>query len=96
MRWPTYAYIYPFAEAIAGVGMISNTFMPLFASISIFIGTVGAISVIKAVYIDKRDLKCACVGGNSHVPLGFISLTENLMMLAMGFWMLLSDPLMSI
>jgi hypothetical protein len=40
------------------------------------------------VYIDKRDLKCACVGGDSNVPLGFISLTENLMMMFMGVWML--------
>ncbi|HIL29127.1 MAG TPA: glutaredoxin, partial [Micavibrio sp.] len=41
-----------------------------------------------AVYIDKRELKCACVGGNSNVPLGFVSLTENLMMMAMAAWML--------
>jgi len=48
---------------------------------------VGAISVFKAVYIDKRELKCACVGGASNVPLGFISLTENLMMIGMALWM---------
>jgi hypothetical protein len=34
-------------------------------------------------------LKCACVGGASTVPLGFISLTENLMMIAMAVWMAL-------
>jgi glutaredoxin len=34
-----------------------------------------------------RELKCACVGGNSNVPLGFVSLTENLMMVAMAIWM---------
>jgi hypothetical protein len=45
---------------------------------------VGAVSVIKAVYIDKRELKCACVGGDSNVPLGFVSLTENLMMVGMA------------
>ena len=55
--------------------------------IALFIGTIGAISVIYAVYIQKRDLKCACVGGNNNVPLGFISLTENLMMIAMALWM---------
>jgi hypothetical protein len=48
---------------------------------------VGAISVFKAVYLDGRELKCACVGGGSDVPLGFISLTENLMMVAMAIWM---------
>lgn len=52
-----------------------------------FIGTIGAVSVIKAVYIDRRDIKCACVGGSSKVPLGFVSLTENLMMVTMAVWM---------
>lgn len=28
-----------------------------------------------------RELKCACVGGSSNVPLGFVSLTENLIAL---------------
>lgn len=55
--------------------------------LALFIGTVGAVSVFKAVYIDKRKLKCACVGGNSNVPLGFVSLTENLIMIAMAIWM---------
>jgi hypothetical protein len=43
--------------------------------------------VFKAVYVDRRELKCACVGGSSNVPLGFISLTENLMMIGMAVWM---------
>ena len=43
--------------------------------------------MFKAVYIDKRELKCACVGGSSNVPLGFVSLTENLMMIGMAVWM---------
>jgi len=57
--------------------------------VALFIATIGAVSVFKAVYIDKRELKCACVGGSSNVPLGFISLTENLMMIAMAVWMAL-------
>jgi hypothetical protein len=52
------------------------------------IGGIGAVSVVKAVYIDRRELNCACVGGGSKVPLGFVSLTENLMMIAMALWML--------
>lgn len=55
--------------------------------VALFIGSIGAGSVFKAVYIDKRDIKCACVGGSSNVPLGFVSLTENVMMVAMALWM---------
>ncbi|MBY0475510.1 MAG: glutaredoxin [Nitrosomonas sp.] len=86
-KWVLYGYLYPFGEALAGILMISGALVWLSSPIALFIGTVGAISVLKAVYIDKRELKCACVGGSSKVPLGFVSLTENLMMMAMGIWM---------
>jgi glutaredoxin len=83
-----YAYVYPFAEALAGVLMIAGALMWLSIPVALSIGSIGAVSVFKAVYVDKRELKCACVGGDSNVPLGFISLTENLMMVAMAIWML--------
>ncbi|MGX5217488.1 glutaredoxin family protein [Pseudomonas segetis] len=85
-----YAYAYPFAELIAGVLMISGSLVWLSAPLALFIGTIGAYSVFKAVYVEKREPKCACVGGDSNVPLGFISLTENLMMVGMGSWMLIA------
>lgn len=88
-RFVRYGYIYPFAETFAGVLMIAGVLTWLSAPVALVIGTIGTVSVFKAVYIDKRDLKCACVGGNSRVPLGFVSLTENLMMMAMAIWMLL-------
>ena len=87
-RWVRYGKIYPFAEGVAGILMISGALMWISIPVALFIGTIGAVSVFKAVYIDKRELKCACVGGDSNVPLGFVSLTENLMMVAMALWML--------
>jgi glutaredoxin len=86
-RWVRYGYIYPFGEALAGILMIAGALIWIAAPVALFIGTVGAGSVFKAVYIDKRELKCACVGGSSNVPLGFVSLTENLMMISMAIWM---------
>ena len=86
-RWVRYSYIYPFAEGLAGVLMIAGALTWLSVPVALFIGTVGALSVFKAVYVDRRELKCACVGGSSNVPLGFVSLTENLMMIAMAVWM---------
>ena len=83
-----YAYVYPFGEALAGILMIAGALMWIAIPVALFIGGIGAASVFKAVYIDKREPKCACVGGDSNVPLGFVSLTENLMMVAMAFWMI--------
>ena len=87
-RWVPYGYIYPFAEAGAGILMIAGALNWISIPVALFIGTIGAVSVFKAVYLDRRELKCACVGGDSNVPLGFVSLTENLMMVAMAVWML--------
>ena len=89
-RWVPYAWLYPFGEALAGILMIARVFDWISVPVALFIGTVGAVSVFYAVYIQKRELKCACVGGSSNVPLGFVSLTENLMMIAMAVWMIVS------
>ena len=86
-RWVRYSYLYPYGETGAGLLMIPAVLNWLSVPVALFIGTVGAASVIKAVYIDRRELKCACVGGDSRVPLGFVSLTENLAMVAMAIWM---------
>jgi glutaredoxin len=86
-RWVPYAYAYPFLELGAGTLMLAGVLSLLSIPVALFIGGIGAVSVFKAVYVDRRELKCACVGGASNVPLGFVSLTENLMMVAMALWM---------
>ena len=87
-RYVPYAYVYAAIEAGAGILMIGHLWTWLAAPAALIVSTIGAISVFRAVYLEKRDLHCACVGGGSSVPLGFISLTENLMMMAMSIWML--------
>jgi hypothetical protein len=86
-RWVPYSYIYPFAEGLAGVLMAAGVLRAVSVPVALFIGGIGAVSVFYAVYIQKRELKCACVGGSSNVPLGFVSLLENVMMIAMAVWM---------
>lgn len=41
--------------------------------------TVGAVSVCKAVYSDRREIRCDRVGGDSNVHLSFVPLIENRM-----------------
>ncbi|MBC2606488.1 glutaredoxin family protein [Pelagicoccus albus] len=83
-----YAYLYALIEAAAGVLMVASVGTVIVAPVVLLASGIGAISIINAVYIKKRDLNCACVGGGSKVPLGFVSLSENLMMIAMSIWML--------
>lgn len=87
-RWIPYARLYPFLECSAGALMAAHWLDWLSIPIALTIGSIGAVSVIYAVYVQKREIKCACVGGSSRVPLGFVSLSENLAMVAMALWML--------
>lgn len=86
-RFVPYAYAYPVLEFGAGVLMAAHALDWLSIPVALTIGTIGAASVFYAVYIQKREIKCACVGGSSNVPLGFVSLTENLAMIGMALWM---------
>ena len=86
-KWVPYAWLYPFGEAVAGILMLAGALDWLSVPVALTIGSIGAVSVFYAVYVQKRELKCACVGGSSNVPLGFVSLTENLFMVGMGVWM---------
>lgn len=88
-RYVPYAYIYPFAEVLGGLLMIGGILPEISVPLMLFIGGIGGISVFKAVYLDKRELKCACVGGGSSVPLGFVSFSENAVMFGAATWMLL-------
>ncbi len=90
LKLPTYANAYPFLELAAGLGFLSMVAPTATGALSLFVGVAGGISIVKAVFIDKRDLACGCVGGNSNVPLGIVSFTENAVMAGMGLYVLLA------
>lgn len=89
-RVQPYGKAFPFLELLLGLGFLSG-FAPIATGIgSLVLGTSGAASVFKAVYIDKLELNCACVGGNSKAPLGLVSFLENAIMIVMGIMLLFS------
>lgn len=89
-RVQPYACVYPFLELGIALGFLSGV-MPLATGVgSALVGVSGAVSVVKAAYLDKRSLNCACVGGDSKAPLGMVSFVENAMMTVMGVMLLVS------
>ncbi len=87
-RFKPYGKIYPFLELAIGLGFLSGIAPLLTGIASTTIGISGFVSVVKAVYINKMALNCACIDGNSKAPLGMISMTENLMMAIMGIMLI--------
>jgi len=93
-RWRIWAGLYPGVELLVGLGILLRPDLPVAARLigatALLLGLMGMLSVGKAVFVDRLALNCACVGGNARVPLGVVSLAENLLMALMGAAMLIS------
>jgi len=92
-HWPGWSGLYPGVELLVGLGILLRPDAAaggrLVGATALGLGAMGMASVGKAVFRDKLALKCACVGGNTKVPLGVVSFSENLLMALMGAAMLL-------
>jgi hypothetical protein len=89
-RCKLYGKVYPFLELSIGLGLLSGIAPVLTGAGALLVGLSGVVSVLKAVYVDRKSLHCACLGGNSKAPLGVISMLENTMMVVMGAMLLKS------
>ena len=90
-RYKPYGKAYPFIELGLGLGFLSGLAPIVTGITSLAVGLAGVTSVVKAIYIDKLALNCACVGGHSKAPLGVVSMAENAIMAIMGASLLVSS-----
>jgi uncharacterized membrane protein YphA (DoxX/SURF4 family) len=62
-----YAYVYPFAETLAGVLMVAGAMIWLAAPLALFIGTVGAFSVFKSTTAPMANIVSPMVRSHTSV-----------------------------
>ncbi len=79
MRFRGYAYLYPFIELALGAMYLSGSWPGFtnFAVIVIFsITTLGVLQVVRS----GREVRCGCAGTKFNLPVGRVTLAENLVM----------------
>ena len=87
-RWKGWGYVYPFVELGLGVFYLINVF-PVFTNwVTLVILGISSIGVVKSV-LDKRKIKCACLGDVFNLPMSTITIVEDLAMVVMAATMLL-------
>ena len=80
---PGYAYIYPFIEIALGIAFLKKYKLKPVNYITIFIMVISIISVI--ISISKgQNLRCGCLGSFLHIPLSYVTITENIVMIIMS------------
>ncbi|MGD0665446.1 MAG: MauE/DoxX family redox-associated membrane protein [Rhabdochlamydiaceae bacterium] len=89
MKFRLYAFIYPLIELGLGLGYLSFFAPYLIYVITVLVLGIGAVGVIKALF-KGLDLRCACMGTVLDVPLSTVTLTEDLVMVAMALMLMLN------
>ena len=79
----TYARAYPFVELALGVAYLVN-FWPLVTNtVTLVLMLVGSAGVLKAL-LDKRAIRCACLGTALNLPMTKVTLVEDVTMAVMA------------
>lgn len=87
-RWKSWGYIYPFIELALGIAYLIN-FNPTFTNLAtIAVLGFSSLGVIKS-NLDKRQIKCACLGDVFNLPMSVVTIVEDVSMVLMAVFMLL-------
>lgn len=86
-RFPVWGLIYPFVELGLGIAYLLNVAPWTTNSLTLVVMLVSSIGVIRTL-LDKRKIRCACLGTVLNLPMTKVTLVEDLGMAAMAAGML--------
>ncbi|MEZ4722198.1 MAG: cation transporter [Flavobacteriales bacterium] len=86
-KWKSWAFIYPFVELALGVAYLINWNPTITNWATVVVLGVSSIGVIQS-NLNKRKIKCACLGDVFNLPMSTVTIVEDLSMVAMAAWML--------
>lgn len=86
-KWNGWGYVYPYVELGLGILYLINI-APIFTNwATLIVLGISSIGVIQSV-LDKRKIKCACLGDVFNLPMSTVTIVEDLTMVAMAGIML--------
>lgn len=85
--FPVYGWVYPFIEALLGLLFLMRLQIPIALIATIIILGITTIGVVKTL-LDKKNIRCACLGTALKLPMTEATFIENAIMLVMAISML--------
>lgn len=87
-KWKAYGYLYPFIELALGVSYWTHFAGQGLHLVTILVMGVSSMGVIQSL-LEKRKIKCACLGAIFNLPMSSITLVEDLLMVGMALVMVI-------
>ena len=76
---PGYGYLYPFIEIALGIAYLRKYRLDAVNGSTIILMIISIISVIISM-VKGQKLRCGCLGSFLHIPLSYVTLSENVVM----------------
>ena len=89
-RLPIYGLIYPFIETGLGIMLLMRYEVKIALIITLLVLGITTIGVTKTL-LDKKSIKCACLGTVLKLPMTEATFIENLIMIVMAISMLMKN-----
>lgn len=88
-RVPVYGYLYPFLEIMIGLSLFVKDYRVNAYKTILVLMTIGLLG-ISGIMVSKKGstLRCGCMGSLFHVPLSYVTISENIVMIAMSSYLL--------
>lgn len=86
-KWKGWGFIYPFVELALGIAYLTNWNPNITNWTTVVVLGVSSIGVIKS-NLNKRKIKCACLGDVFNLPMSTVTIVEDVTMVAMAAFML--------
>lgn len=88
-QWNSWGYVYAFIELALGIAFLTG-FNPIVTNtVTFIVMTVSIIGVLQSV-MNKRKIKCACLGDVFNLPMSTITIIEDALMIGMSAIMLIT------
>ena len=87
-NWKPWGTIYPFVELALGIAYLINIYPTITNLITVVVLGVSSIGVLKS-NLDKRKIKCACLGDVFNLPMSKVTIVEDVTMVLMAAIMLI-------
>ena len=90
-QWIVYAFMYPFIEIGVGIGLLMGSGLQVLYIFVLVLMSVSLASVTRSIYTGEQ-LRCGCLGSLFNIPLSYVTVAENLLMLGMASYLIGSSP----
>ena len=85
-RLSVYGYAYPFFEIILGLSFFVKDYREDAYKATIALMTLGLVGVGSTIS-SSQSLRCGCMGSLFHIPVSYVTVSENLLMIGMSLYL---------